>query len=206
MIGTLLEMYEMLARMEDWQMTFTESEMGQIRRLKIDILDADKFIEANDCQEVTNPIMFYHGDRPTTDGLLSETIFGITTEERAGIFAYIDLSEQFIQPFYYKLWLKLDRNLRACVYETDRFRLDKDGYLVADPNGENGLPFLIRNAKKLGFKNTKRTDMLRALQNGQHKNELFTSKLIVIPPYYRDVDTKSGGGKVGVGETTDFPA
>ena len=199
MLGTLFEIHEMLRMLNDSPIIFSESELDQIRHLKVSVMDTDRFAQVNECQEVTNPIMFYHGDRPTTDGLLSETIFGITTEERAGIFAYIDLSEQFIQPFYYKIWLKLDKNLRACIYETDRFRIDNDGYLVVDPNGECGLPFLIRNLKKLGFKNTKRTDMLRALQNGQKKNELLTKKLIVIPPYYRDVDTK-GSGKIGVGE------
>ena len=199
MLGTLLEVREMLQMMNSQDVVFSEAEQDQIRRLKVEILDADKFIEANDCKEVTNPIIFYHGEHPTEDGLLSEVIFGITTEERSGIFGYIDLTEQFIQPFYYKIWLKLDKNLRACIYETDTFRLDENGYLVPDPNGEMGLPFLIKNVKKLGFKDTKRTDMLRALQNGQKKDELFTTKLIVIPPYYRDVDTKSGS-RMGIGE------
>ena len=201
MLGTILEVLEMLKMMDSEDVVFSEAELDQIRRLKVEVLDAEKFIQANDCKEVTNPIMFYHGEHPTVDGLLSEVIFGITTEERSGIFGYIDLTEQFIQPFYYKIWLKLDKNLRACIYETETFRLDENGYLVPDPNGETGLPFLIKNVKKLGFKNTKRTDMLRALMRGKDKGELFTSKLIVIPPYYRDVDTKAGGARMGVGET-----
>lgn len=203
MLGTLFEAHEILHDLKKDDVVFTEAELDKIRHLKVEILDVEKFIEVNDCKEVTNPIMFYHGERPTEDGLLSESIFGITTEERSGIFAYINLTEPFIQPFYYKIWLKLDRNLRACVYETENFRLDENGYLVPDPNGETGIPFLMKNVNKLGFKNSKRTDLLKALQNGQKKNELFVSKLIVIPPYYRDVDTK-GGGRVGVGEVNSL--
>lgn len=167
--------------------------------LKFDILDQNKFIKENNLKEVTNPVIFRAGSQPTPDGLLSNEIFGITQEERAGIFAYIDLKENFIQPYYFKIWLKIDRNLRACVYETQNFTIDKDGYLVPDDNGNTGLDWLYKNQSKLNFKNTKKDLILNALLDAKKKNLLFTNKLIVIPPYYRDVNT-TGGGKVGVGE------
>jgi len=199
MLGVLLEMHDILGRLEHNEQTINEAGVDDYRRLEIEPLDIDRFVRVNECKEITNPIIFYHGNRPTQDGLLSESIFGITTEERAGIYGYINLSEQFIHPFFYKIWLKLDKNLRACIYETDNFRLDKDGYLVLDPNGENGLPFLIKNQARLGFKNTKKTDMLTALLKARKEGWLFVDKLLVIPPYYRDIDTK-GSGKIGVGE------
>ena len=166
--------------------------------LMIEQLDQERFIEANECQEVTNPVMFRKGSEPTPDGLLSNEIFGITQEERAGIFAYIDLKKKFIQPYYYKIWLKIDRNLRGCVYETDNYIIDKDGYLVPNENGETGIDFLVANVDKLNFKNTKKDTILNALLDGKKKGLLFTTKMIVIPPYYRDVATN--GGRVGVGE------
>ena len=169
------------------------------QKFKIEVIDADKFIEANNCKEVTNPVMFLRGSRPTPDGLLSNEIFGITQEERASIFAYIDLKEKFIQPYYYKIWLKLDRYLRGCIYETENYRIDDNGYLVPDENGETGIEFLVNNVDKLNFKNTKKDMLLQALLDGKNKGNLFTTKLIVIPPYYRDVNTGSGG-RVGVGE------
>ena len=167
--------------------------------LQLEQLDQDRFIKANNLKEVTNPVMFQHGNRPTPDGLLSYEIFGITTEERSGIFAYIDLKERFIQPYYYKIWLKIDRNLRACVYETQNFVIDKDGYLVPDDNGDTGLAWLEKNLSKINFKNTKKNTFLKALMDAKAKKKLFTDKLIVIPPYYRDVNTNTSG-KVGVGE------
>ena len=176
-----------------------ESSNAFDRSFKIDVLDANKFIKANNCPEVTNAVMFQNGTEPHPDGLLSYDLFGITFEERSGIFGYIDLVEPFIQPAYYKVWLKLDKNLRGCIYETSNYRLDSDGYLEPDPNGQTGLPFLYKNRDKLGFKNTKKDIMLKFLIDGQKKKQLFTDKLIVIPPYYRDVDTKSGG-RLGIGE------
>lgn len=172
---------------------------------KIDVLDANKFIKANNCPEVTNAVMFQNGTEPHPEGLLSYELFGITFEERSNIFGYIDLGEPFIQPAYYKVWLKLDKNLRGCIYETGNYRLDDNGYLVIDDNGEHGLPFLYKNQNKLGFKDTKKDIMLKFLLDGQAKKQLFTDKLIVIPPYYRDVDTKSGG-RLGVGQINQLYA
>lgn len=167
-------------------------------RFKLEILDIDKFIKVNDCKEITNPVMFNKITGPTPNGLLSNEIFGITQEERSGIFAYISLKEYFIHPYYYKIWLKLDKKLRACVYETDTFIIDKNGYLVQDDNGETGLEFLRKNYKKLKFKDSKKTILLNALLDGRDKDKLFINKYIVIPPYYRDVNTN--GGRIGVGE------
>ena len=164
---------------------------------KIEQLDQKRFIKANDLQQVTNPVMFNAGNGPSSDGLLSNEIFGITKDERAGIYGYIDLSEKFIQPYFYKIWLKIDKNLRAVIYETDYFRIDSNGFLVQDDNGETGIKFLIDNIDKIKFKNTKKDALLKVLMD--NKNMLFTDKFVIIPPFYRDVNTNSGG-RVGVGE------
>lgn len=169
------------------------------RQFHIEPIDQNKFIKQNELTPVTNPVMFNAGNGPTPDGILSNEIFGITNDERAGIFSYIDLQEYFIQPFYYKIWLKIDRNLRSCVYETENFKIDSNGYLVQDDNGDSGIKFLLKNIDNLKFKNTKRDELLNTLLDGKKKGLFFTNKLIIIPPYYRDVNTNSDG-KVGVGE------
>lgn len=184
---------------DDPLMCMLEARMFGRDHLKLDVLNPDDFVAKNNCTEITNPVMFQRGQYPTPDGLLSNEIFGITQEERAGIYGYIDLGRKFIQPYYYKIWLKIDRNLRACVYETDRFIIDADGYLVQDPNGETGIDFLIENVDRLNFKKTKKDSFLKALLDGKAKGNLFADKIIVIPPYYRDVATGKGG-RVGVGE------
>ena len=169
------------------------------RKFEIEQLDQNRLIKVNNLQQITNPVMFNAGNGPSSDGLLSNEIFGITKEERSGIFAYLDLNKKFIQPYYYKIWLKIDRNIRGCVYETQNFRISSDGYLIPDDNGETGIDFLVKNIEKINFKDTKKDVLLKALMDGKKKNLIFTTKFIVIPPYYRDVETNSSG-RVGVGE------
>ena len=163
---------------------------------QIEQLDQKRLIKVNSLEEVTNAVMFNAGNGPTSNGLLSNEIFGLTKEERSGIFAYIDLKEDFINPYFYKIWLKVDSKLRSVVYETNTFRIDSNGYLVEDPNGETGIKFLKKNIDKIKFKNTKRDVLLKVLM--KNKDKLFTNKFIIIPPFYRDVNTN--GGKIGVGE------
>lgn len=169
------------------------------RKFEIEQLDQEKLVKVNELQKVTNPIMFNSNSGPTADGLLSNEIFGITQTERSGIFAYIDLGEEFIQPYCYKIWLKIDRNLRGCIYETQNFKIDSNGYLVPDDNGETGIKFLKKNVDKLRFKNTKKDELLKTLIDIKNKGLLFTKKMVIIPPYYRDVNN-GADGKVGVGE------
>lgn len=169
------------------------------RSFHIEQLDQEKFVKVNDLKQVTNSAMFNSSNGPTADGLLSNEIFGITQTERAGIFAYIDLKEEFIEPYFYKIWLKIDRNLRGCIYETQNFKIDSNGYLVPDDNGETGIKFLKKNIDKLKFKQTKKDEFIKVLMDGKNKGLLFTKKLVVVPPYYRDVNT-NGDGRVGVGE------
>lgn len=164
---------------------------------KIEQLDQNKFIKSNDLQQITNPSMFNSTNGPTSDGLLSNEIFGITKDERSGIFGYIDLDEYFIEPYYYKLWLKIDKNIRSIIYETKNFKLDSKGYLVEDENGSTGIKFLKKNINDIKFKQTKRNELIKTLNDG--KDKMFTNKFIIIPPYYRDVNT-GNGRRVGVGE------
>lgn len=168
------------------------------KQFEIKQLDQRLLIKQNDLQCITNSALFNSSNGPTSDGLLSNEIFGITKDERSGTFAYIDLKEKFIQPYYYKIWLKIDKNLRGCVYETQNFTIDSNGYLVPDDNGQTGIKFLIKNIDKINFKNTKKDQFLAALHDAKKNNLLFTDKFIVIPPFYRDVNTD--GGKIGVGE------
>lgn len=169
------------------------------RKFSIEQLNQERLIKNNNLPQVTNPVMFNSSNGPTSDGLLSNELFGITKDERSGIYGYIDLGESFINPYYYKIWLKIDRNLRACVYETQNFKITSEGYLEPDDNGETGIKFLIKNIDKLNFKNTKRDNLLKALMDAKKEKKLFTKKFVIIPPYYRDVETNSSG-KVGVGE------
>jgi len=174
---------------------------SKTKHLKLEPLDANKFIKVNKLKVITNPVYFDRTGMPTTDGLLSNEIFGVTSNDRTEIFAYIELAgESFLHPLAYKTWCRLDSNVKMCVFELDTFRLDKEtGKLVPDPNGGTGLKFLKKIIKEVDFKRTqslKREVKINFLET--YKDKLFMDNLIVMPAGYRDVNTEQS--RMGVGE------
>ena len=136
---------------------------------------------------------------PTSEGLLSNEIFGITKEERSNIYGYISLHEYFIHPLCYKLLCRMDKKFKECVHGTNTFSIDSNGYLVEDENGTNGIKFLKDNINKLKIRpteSTKRDNKIKFIE--ANKDKMFLDKYIVIPAFYRDVT--SSEGYVGVGE------
>lgn len=164
-----------------------------------ELLDVDKLIKKNKLREITNPIFFVRDNIPTSDGLLSNEIFGITKDQRANIFAYIDLSEYFLHPLTYIIWNSIDKKLSEVVNGTNTFIIDKDGQFVEDENGDNGIKWLKDNMDKIKFKHTsssKRDIKIKFLE--ETKDRMFIKQMLVIPAYYRDINNT--GGYVTVGE------
>lgn len=168
--------------------------------LSINPLDIEKFIKVNELKEVTNPIFFSANNVPTSDGLLSNEIFGITMNSRSNVFAYINLGgKYFIHPMIYAIWKKVDRNIVKCVHSICNFRISNEGYLEENEDGETGIDFLRRNISKIHFKQSDsfvRKANVAFLE--KFKNIMFIKNYIVIPAYYRDVSTE--GKRVGVGD------
>lgn len=172
------------------------------KHLKVEPLDVEKFIKMNELKSISNPVFFSKSGVPTTDGLLSNEIFGITKDDRTQIFAYINLAgETFMHPLAYKIWYRLDSNIKLCAYEMETFSLDEEtGKLVKDPEGETGIKFLKKIIKKIDFQKTnsmKREVKIDFIQ--RYRDKLFTENLIVIPAGYRDVNTDTDS-RIGVGE------
>lgn len=173
----------------------------QIRQdnLQVSLLDVDDFVKKNNLVEITNPVIFDTSSNPTNDGLLSNTIFGITKESRASTFAYISLKKKFLQPLVYRIWSKVDSKIKSIIHGIGTYSVDKSGNIVEDPKGDNGIDFLRKNLDKIKFRETdsiKRERYIKFL-NDNRKN-FFTDKLIVIPPFFRDI--KVDGGKISVGD------
>ena len=167
--------------------------------IRFEILDVDKFVKVNNCQPITNPRAFDKDGIPSDDGLLSNKIFGITTEERAGIWAYIDLHGWFIEPSCYKTWIRIDSKIRNCCHGVGTYSLDKDGYIIEDEKGETGIEFLRKNIQKIQFKPSKSIKRDLSINYlDQNRNNIFINKYIVCPPYYRDKNS-SNSRAVGLG-------
>ena len=71
----------------------------KVKHLKLEPLDVNKFISVNKLKLISNPVYFDRSGMPTPDGLLSNEIFGVTSNDRTEIFAYIELEgESFLHP------------------------------------------------------------------------------------------------------------
>lgn len=174
---------------------------------KVEVMDQERFIKNNELEEITNPAFFGTSGAPTPDGLLSNEIFGITQADRSGIYAYIDLVEYFIDPSCYKTLTRLDKKFIAIVHASKRFSIDEEGQLVEDPDGGTGIKWLKDNFNKLSFtkpsSSSRRRDVkVEYIKRTYEKGRLFINKYIVIPPYYRDVNTT--GNNPGVGQMNKF--
>ena len=171
-------------------------------KLTLELLDIDKFVRVNNCDVVTNPIFYYRPGEPTDDGLLSNRIFGITPDDKAGVFAYIDLNKYFLNPACYKAWYTIDSKIKDCIAKTKTFSLDRDGYTVEDPRGSNGIEFLKKNIQKIKFRYSEGTSIkrdIRAKFLDLNRNSMFINKYLVIPVFYRDTNSKDASkGTVGV--------
>lgn len=173
--------------------------------LRVELLDPDKLVKVNNIKEITNPVFFSRNNIPTIDGPLSNEIFGITKYDRSNTVAYIDLHEKFLNPLIYKTWCRVDSNIRACIHGTNTFSINDKGEIVPDEDGECGIDFLRKNIKKIKFR---RTTSARRDANVdfiiQHIDNpaMFINKWIVIPAFYRDVNTDKG--KIAVGEINEL--
>lgn len=169
-------------------------------KLTAEIMDQNKFIKRNDVKQIINPVFFERAGVPTVDGLLSNEIFGITKDERAGTYGYIDLHGTFIDPSIYKAMIKLDSNFKKVVSGIGNWAINSKGELIEDENGSNGIDFIKTNFDKIKFKHTgsaKRDLKIEYVKNKKNRDRIFINKLIVLPAYYRDV--ASTGGNVSVG-------
>lgn len=181
-----------------------KSEHLQIKLLK----NPDEFIKKNpSTKEITSPIFFIKSgnlNTPNPEGLLSNEIFGLTMEERSGIFGYIDLHNYFIHPLIYKKLTRLNRKFREVVHGTKTFKITPSGDLEEDPNGKTGIKWLKANFANIKLKSTdsdKRDIIIKFIEN--NRANMWMNKLIVLPAYYRDVNTESTG-KISVGEINEL--
>lgn len=177
------------------------STTSKARHLRLgEPLDVENVIKANNIQQVSDPIFFVRDGIPTPKGLLSYEIFGITKDERANLFGYIDLGDWFIHPLVYKKWSQKDRRIRDIVHGTKKYIINDDGDFEESPHGHSGVRFLKNNIDKIKIKRTgskERDDVIDYIY--KYKKLIFMQKLIVLPAFYRDVQSKAGG-KIGVGD------
>lgn len=172
-------------------------------------LCTDKIIDANiamnGIKEVTNPINFDRGGIPTVDGLFSEYIFGITTDERRLTWAYIDLGCEVIHPYIFYVLTSIQQNIKEVFEGKGSWKVTEAGALVAvkenDPDYDEdntGVDWFAKHYKDMKFKKNdsrernEKIDLLATLK----PEDIIISKWLVIPVFYRDLETKDGPLKI----------
>lgn len=171
------------------------------------LLDIDQLVKVNNIRPVTNPISFDKGLYPSKDGLFSEEIFGMTSAERKRTCGYIPLGRKFISPKAYITLKQLNRKFTDVINGTKYFII-QDGTLVEDESGKTGIDWLYDNWEKISFQKNdsqKRTQKIDLLDNA-NKSEIFIDKLLVIPPFYRDVNLQqvADGGSPRIPEVNNL--
>lgn len=159
--------------------------------MDIDLIPLSKFIKLNNLKPITNPILCERGTIPTSDGLLSTEIFGMTMDDRKNIYGYIPLNGHYLVPHVYKVFKRVFGNITSLVNGTKEFIID-NGELKVVPEGQGntGLDWLYENWEKIKFPRNdsdvrnERLDLLESFP----KEQLFCDKWVVMPAYYRDMN------------------
>lgn len=176
--------------------------------INFNLVDVDEFIKKNpSTKEITSSIFFTRFGQPDPEGLLSNEIFGLTKEERSGIYGYIDLYDYFLQPLAYKKLYRLDRKFKEIVFGTKRFVINSSGELIEDDEkGKTGLKWLKANFDNIKLKANNSDTRKKHINWLKHNRKiLFINKMLVMPAYYRDVNTEQSG-MVSVGEINELYA
>jgi hypothetical protein len=174
--------------------------------MRLDLLDVKNFIGDRHLPEVTSSNLFNSKTlEPDPEGLASFEIFGKPgTLERKNSFAYIDLGDIFLHPHVYIVLTRLQRNFKECIDGEGTFFVDYNGKLTrlkdssSPPKNRKtgtGIRFLYQVYNDIDLKPKK--DMpqmsydMRKFLSTIDREEAFISQMLVIPPFYRDVDMSS---------------
>jgi hypothetical protein len=173
--------------------------------MKLNLLACDKFVENSNLQEVTSSAMFSQkSSAPAENGLVSFEIFGQpNSTERRTVYGYIDLHGVFIHPHVYLELARLYRgfpdlvngNTHYCIVNRKLRKLKKDEEAPKNAPSGTGIPFLHKYWSEINFKPTPDDAPATATRmkfiSLLSKDEVFLSKVPVIPAFYRDVSLES---------------
>ena len=162
-------------------------------------LNSNKLIRKNNAKEVVNHNIDGAG------GLFDPNIFGHTIDEKRSKMGYIDLKGYFIDMSTFKIAKRLFRDLPFIIDGSKKFKIEKNGTLTVDADGDTGLEWFYKNFNDIKFtkledseNNRLQTKKMKEAWTKLTREEFFINKIMVLPQHYRDIDTTSGSIKVDV--------
>lgn len=173
--------------------------------MNADILNIDKFVEVEQLKEITTSNMFTKSSsEPDPEGLVSYEIFGDpSSSKRKTTFAYIDLGGTFINPLAYEVLVYLKRTMIQDVVDGNGEFFIRNGEIVKvtqkdlpDPKDDvgAGTVWLKNHFNEIIFKNKSGSEIVADRINFIKTctlDEIFITKWLVLPAFYRDVDVYS---------------
>jgi DNA-directed RNA polymerase beta' subunit len=175
--------------------------------MKLDMFNIRDFIKANKLVPVTDPVSLTSAKMPSPSGIFSYEIFGYTTDDRKNTFSYIDLNGKFFHPECLKVLNRMgslgkivSRDKYAVVANKKIKIVDQKDFKDA----ETGLDFFYDNwegidwqseqfsdgdetdADEISIDKKTRIKFFKYLK----KNEAFIDAWLVLPPYYRDMNSE----------------
>ncbi len=171
--------------------------------MKADILNIDRFCEKKGLAEITTSNMFSKSSsEPDPQGLVSYEIFGDpSSEKRKTTYAYIDLGGTFVHPEVYEVLIYLKKIFGKVVMgEGDFFVRNGEIYEVTSKNIPgprddvgSGAAWLKNHIREITFKQASSEvvkDRINFIKTCEI-DEMFITKWLVLPAFYRDVDVYS---------------
>lgn len=156
-------------------------------------MDINRYITTNKLKECKNTKITKSTFDP--ESIWSTEIFGqIGSRERKEIFAYIDLKVKVIHPNCYNMIKTCADSISKLLDRKAKYKI-VDKILKEDPNGEDGVGFLVANIDSIDLvKNCKKDKLSVAQYLEDNKAIIVIDKFPIIPAGYRDRDLKSFSG------------
>ena len=180
--------------------------------MRTKILDSNEFIRRHLSKPVTSPALYVRNEI-NEEGLLSESIFGVTPDEKRVMSGFIKLNKKYVSPLIYNGYFKRRwRDIDDVISGTKKFYITDNGELQSEldmtsDKGDTGIDWFYNNFDKLKLRGAEikeddrvLTSALKSSFNKLDKSKAFMDTIIVIPLVFRDV--KNIGGSVVVDELT----
>jgi len=175
-------------------------------------LNLDNFIDKLSLKEVTNPTILSTKGKYDTDGLFSESIFGMDrSKERRKTYAYIKLNTRIIHPLLYQILKKIERKIIDLIEGETLYINEQDGSLSKDKadgykeiSGFDGAIYALTHGVFFRGDTDVRDKLVVKLKEYIKSGLMFLDKMIVIPPDFRPAQISETGELIGVDEVNSI--
>lgn len=152
------------------------------------LLDVNRFLQQMDAKAVINPRTFNSQMEPSATGLQSQSIFGVSTNEKFSNWGFINLEDVVMHPLVYDNLNEIDATFKRVLNKKKTFKIVNGMLEETKGDGDNGVGWLIANWDKINFdkyRKEKNKIYIDFIKNTK-KHMLFVNKVPVIPIVYRE--------------------